>query len=642
MLQFVFKALVYISLLGCVMTAKKLEPQPTPVKVEQEFGAITKAFAKNPSPKNIAKLEQIAQQYPDLEISTEANALLGEFFYKQQNWSKTISAYQQILQSPYYSNKESMARLRVAQSLWQQKDSFRAAEFLGPLLQESPPQNILRLAHELQIEIQLFKGNRVLALESMLVLAQMGAQEQNDYSLRAKQLVQFEMSREELGQIAGKRNYRLVQSLALFRLGLGFFEEGEYSRAESYLSDVIRLEPQSALAEQSEYLVKQIRARSKIQSKTIGVILPLSGKLASIGYKSLSGIEHALGIFSGNSEFKLAVIDSEAKPTTAQRAVERLVLEDNVIAIVGSVKATTSLAIAKKCQELGVPNIGFSLSSEISNTGEYVFRNALTAQMQVRTLVETSMRKYGFKRFAILYPNDNYGVEFANIFWDEVLARGGEIRGAQTYKPNETDFRDPIRRLVGTYYREDRMDEYRLRLQDWQAKWGENSRKKIPEDLLPPIVDFDAIFIPDTSKALGQIAPMLIYNDIQQPHLIGTNLWNTPSIGKRAGQFKDRLVFVDGYTDYSKPEAQEFTSSFEKNYGRKPENYESIAFETALLLRQLIEKEGIRTRSDLRKALESLRSYPSPLGLLTVNELGDIERPLRALTFESGNIQRIE
>jgi ABC-type branched-subunit amino acid transport system substrate-binding protein len=72
--------------------------------------------------------------------------------------------------------------------------------------------------------------------------------------------------------------------------------------------------------------------------------------------------------------------------------------------------------------------------------------------MQVRYLVKSAIEDLGIKKFAVLFPNDAYGVEFTNIFWDEVLARGGQVTSAQSYSSKETDFHAVIQRLVGTYY----------------------------------------------------------------------------------------------------------------------------------------------------------------------------------------------
>lgn len=627
-------------MISCTSLPEKEAAKKAPVSAAKKFNSLVEKLGTNKKSKAIHELKKFSSQNPDLEIGNEANILIGDY-YNSRNKEEALKYYLRTVNSPYYSKKEWVARLKAGRITWEQKDSFKTLELIKPIFKYDSPKGIRFEAYKLNAEVSLFKSNYPVALQSLVYLSNNSkdTQQKDAYKSQAKELTESKLGRDDLMLISGNRDYDFLRPLALFKMGLIYFEESDYSKAESYLEDVVSLSPKSALAEQAEDLLIQIYSRSKIESKTIGVILPLSGRLGSIGYRTLSGIQHGLGTFGkGNSQFKIAVIDSEANPNVAKRAVEQLVVKDNVIAILGSLKGNTSLAIAKKSQELGVPNVGFSLSSELTVTGDYIFRNALTSHMQVKKLVKTSMEKYGIKKFAILYPNDNYGIEFANIFWDEVLANNGEVRGAQAYNSKETDFRDPIRRLVGTYYREDRFDEYKIRLQEWQAKWGENTRRKIPSDLLPPIIDFDAIFIPDRSKALGQIAPMLEYNDIKTPMLLGTNLWNTKNISKRAGKFANQLLFVDAVTDSTDLKARKFVSSFEDSFGRKPDYYESVAYETSKLIRDIIEQEGVNTRLELKESLQKLQSYPGIMGTIGINEVGDIERPLNSMKLEKGKI----
>ena len=62
------------------------------------------------------------------------------------------------------------------------------------------------------------------------------------------------------------------------------------------------------------------------------------------------------------------------------------------------------------------------------------------------------------------------GLNMPIFFWDEVSARGGVITAAQTYDSKETDFNHIIKRLVGTFYLEDRKDEYKIELKKWMKQ----------------------------------------------------------------------------------------------------------------------------------------------------------------------------
>lgn len=461
-------------------------------------------------------------------------------------------------------------------------------------------------------------------------------EDQESYRLRAIDIVEHKLSVDQLERVADGSDYGFLRGHAMFRLGELAIEDGNVSAAKKYFATVVDYLPGSDLALRAQEINAQLDASRNVSSHTVGVVLPLSGKNAPVGQRALRGLEMGLGLHLPGSGFKLAVMDSEGHPDSARRGVERLVREDNAIAIVGSLLSKTAPAVATKADELGVPTLGLSQRSGLNEIGPSVFRNSLTSAMQVRQLVRTSMQDLGMTKFAILYPNDAYGVEFANVFWDEVLARGGKITAVQPYSVRETDFRLVIQRLVGTYYGEAREDEFKVRLREIQkTDKKRSSRKSNLEAVLPPITDFDAIFIPDSSKAMGQIAAMLSYNDVKGPKLLGTNLWNTRDIAKRAGHFANSLIFVDSLgPDFRN---SRFVSEYKSLYGQEPSLIEVQAYDSGLILRQLI-ASGANSRQDLIKELTRLNQFPGVLGPLTVNPEREIERPVSVLTVEKGEI----
>ncbi|HEX7674492.1 MAG TPA: penicillin-binding protein activator [Bdellovibrio sp.] len=461
-------------------------------------------------------------------------------------------------------------------------------------------------------------------------------QEQDAYRQRAVEIVDNKLNEKQLEEVANNSDFGYVRGNAMYQLGQKAMEARNSDQAKKYFSGVIDYLPGSDLAARSQDILSQLEAVRNVESKTIGVVLPLSGKNAPVGQRALRGLEMGLGLHIPGSSFKLAVMDSEGNPDSARRGVERLVKEDNVIAVVGSLLSKTAPAVAAKSDELGVPSIALSQKGGLTEIGPNVFRNSLTSEMQIRYLVRTAMEDYGMKKFAILYPNDQYGVEFSNIFWDEVLARGGQVTAVQTYSTKETDFRLVIQRLVGTYYGEARQDEFNVRLKEKQKTEKRSARKDNVETILPPITDFDGIFVPDSAKALGQIAAMLAFNDVRGVKLLGTNLWNTPAITKRAGNFVNNLMFVDSIV----PNVQEqsrFATEYKALYNESPSLIEIQAYDAGLILRQLI-ASGADSRQSLTKKLTELNKFPGALGPLTMSPDREIERPVTALTVEKGEI----
>jgi len=463
-------------------------------------------------------------------------------------------------------------------------------------------------------------------------------QEQESFRLKSVEIVEGKLNQEQLEKVSRDSDFGFARGYALFRLGEYALEDRDKDRARKYFSNVGEFLPGSDLAVRAQDILSQLESSKFVESKTIGVVLPLTGKNAAIGQKALRGVEMGLGLNTPGSGFRLAVMDSEGNPDSARRGVERLVKEDNAIAIVGSLLSKTAPAVAAKADELGVPTIGLSQKSGLTEIGPSVFRNALTSEMQVRYLVRTAMEDYGMKRFAIVYPNDPYGVEYTNLFWDEVLARGGTITSVQVYNPKETDFRFAIQRLVGTYYIEARADEYKARI----AKKEENTEKKKSirtsheEEILPPIVDFDAVFIPDSAKAMGQIAAFLSFSGVKGVKLMGTNLWNTSGLAKRAGNFANSLIFVDSFLPATAVHSR-FVQEYKALYNEDPSLIEIQAYDSALILRQLV-AQGAATRESLTRELSSLKKFPGALGTLNMSQDREIQRPLMALTLEKGEV----
>jgi branched-chain amino acid transport system substrate-binding protein len=467
---------------------------------------------------------------------------------------------------------------------------------------------------------------------------------QNDaepFRIRSAEIIEGKLSPEQLQQLADNLKDSSLHAQVLFRQGQISLDNKDQSAARKYFAQVISLNPNSDLGKRAQDLLDQLEAVRRVEPKTVGVVLPLTGKFSAIAEKTLRGVQMGLGLYKDNvSSFKLAVVDSEGNPDTARKGVERLVKEDNVISIIGSVLSKTAPGVASKSAELGVPDITLAQKSGVTELGSTVFRNSLTSEMQVRFLAKTAIEKLGMKRFAILFPNDQYGVEYANIFWDEILARGGSITSAQSYSPKETDFRYVVQRLVGTYYLEDRADEYKARLKDWSEHEGKRmaGRNTPPEDLLPPSIDFDAIFIPDSAKTLGQISAMLAYNNVRDVKLLGTNLWNVPGLAKRAGNSSRDLVFVDSFVS-SDPKFQNssFVRDYKNLFGEEPGIFEIQGYDSALMLRQLI-SSGNSSRESLALALNKLHDFQGALGAISVTSDREMLRPLEALTLQNGEI----
>lgn len=568
----------------------------------------------------------------------------GMKFYQAKEYNKAYDYFTESAKAIAGTAKEFDAKMMALRSLIRAGRPFEVEEESGKILA------LPSVRDDFYVEIVEARFDSLQTIGEMdraVSLCETGLADpklvkiQESLRQRCRDLIETKLVPDELSKVSDRSPIPEFRSIAAYRLGELALESRDQSAARSFFARAANASD-SDWSVRAREMVEQLEAVRRVSPKTVGAVLPLTGKHSAVSQKILRGLQVGLGLY-GNvpSSFKLAVIDSEGNPDNARRGVERLVREDNVIAVVGSVLSKNAPAVAAKANELGVPSLALSQKSGITEAGSSVFRNALTSEMQVRYLVKTAMEDLGMKRFAILYPNDPYGVEFANIFWDEVLARGGKITAAQTYGASETDFRYPVQRLVGTYYIEARKDEYDLRYKEWlKGLKSKTARTTPPEDLLPPVADFDAVFIPDSVKAMGQISAMLSFNGVKNVKLLGTNLWNVKGLAKRAGLFADHLLFVDSFvaTDPSYQRSS-FVREYRSVFNEEPGIFEIQGYDAALLLRQLV-SQGATSRESLSSELRDLQNFPGALGPMSMSSEREIMRPLVALTLDKGNIVR--
>ncbi len=422
-------------------------------------------------------------------------------------------------------------------------------------------------------------------------------------------------------------------------------------QALNYYRSLATQFPQSAQGLKANAEMALLQASQNVDSRVIGAILPLTGKNANIGQHALNSIRIGLGLNKADSRFRLAVFDSQGSAELAKLGVEKLLRDDRAIALIGGLSSKEALSAGQRANTLGVPFIGLSQKSGLTALGDFVFRNSLTAEMQVDRLVQYAFEKLGARRFAVLYPNDAYGVEFANIYWDHVLARGGQVTAAQVYDSKENDFTSVVQKLVGTYHVDARAEEYRERLKERELDKKEKSEKNktkstrthdVQENLLPPIVDFDVIFIPDTGKTLGQVIAFMKVSDVLQMTYLGTNIWNSPDLGKRAGVHSNSVYFVDAL-DLNDATIREtpFFKDYFSEYNEEPTLIEMQTFESAKILRDLI-VSGSTSRDTLASNLRSLGRATGVTGQLRMSTHRELERPLSILSLDAGQIKKLD
>jgi branched-chain amino acid transport system substrate-binding protein len=233
------------------------------------------------------------------------------------------------------------------------------------------------------------------------------------------------------------------------------------------------------------------------------------------------------------------------------------------------------------------------------------------------------MRNMGLARFAVLYPRDDYGKEMAELFREEVLKSGGQIKAMKSYDKAKADFEEEI-----------------VALKNPEPAHAENDRNGLnTQDSAP---GFDALFIPDSSLRVSMIVPQLAFHDVTGIRLLGTGAWNSPALLKEDVDYLEGAVFTDDfYRGSFYPEVNDFVDAFYAAYGREPEGLEALVYDAANIAANLIAGKGRETRERLRDALSEFRDFPGVTGRTSASANRGVGKDSFLLTIRNGQIMQI-
>jgi len=390
-------------------------------------------------------------------------------------------------------------------------------------------------------------------------------------------------------------------------------------------------------------------------SGTLGVVLPLTGPFARFGEESLHGILLAAGIFDqaagdGGPRVQVIVRDSRGSPEGAAAAVRSLAEDSEVSAIVGPLLSAECEAAASVAQRERVSLLTLTAHEEIAHERSHVFRLRTRPLEDVQLIVDRA-RSLGAERFAILYRDDAYGRGLRSLFWDTVEDSGGQVVGVASYDPKATDFKEPIRRLVGYVL----LDDEEKKLIGRREAMLERARRLPAEEALvmrqrareltrsdgkpiPPIVDFDALFIPGIYENVVLIAPQLAFHDVTRTRLLGADGWYHEDLVRLAGDHLEGAIFAANfYPESPVPYVKSFTERFAATFDRQPGLFAAQAYDAAnLVLVQLA--KGFDDRQAMRDGVLSTEAYPGVSGVLTMRSDGNAHKRPFLLGVERGHV----
>ncbi|MCO4743797.1 MAG: penicillin-binding protein activator [Proteobacteria bacterium] len=416
-------------------------------------------------------------------------------------------------------------------------------------------------------------------------------------------------------------------------------DDGDEAKARRIADQVAASPADEAEAEAAKYFQRRLDGAA-IQSDRIGVLLPLSGKYGVAGNQVKDALELGYGAQSRTLVFR----DSGSTAESAVKALDALAFEEGVIAVVGPLLTDESAPVVAAAEAMRLPLLSLSQAIEVEESSRFLVQGQVTQRAQVTALLDHVIGVEELRTFAIFAPDNNYGHTAAEAFQAEAEAREATVTVVEFYDPVATDL-IPFASKLGRKDYEARAREFRDLKESTEEKGGNPDRV-----VLPPELDFEALFVPENHKRVPIACAALAYEefpigDFQVERdgptipLLGLSGWDHPDLVTRGGLYTRGSFFVDSFWR-AEPDEDPFVVEYRADFGRSPTALEANVHDVGLLLGAAA-ASGAKTRTAFLEALLSADVEGGVSGLSGVAENGAAERDFHVLTMNKDEIVEV-
>lgn len=331
-----------------------------------------------------------------------------------------------------------------------------------------------------------------------------------------------------------------------------------------------------------------VRAATADEVIKVGHYGSLTGPEATFGQSTDNGIKLAIkeinakGGINGK-QVELITYDTKGDSGEAGKAVTRLITSDKVVAVLGEVASSLSLAGGAVCQQYRVPMVTPSSTNPAVTRGrDYVFRVCFTDDFQAYGVAKFIKENLGFTKAAVLYDQKQaYSKGLRDYFTKAFKDMGGTIVLDQAYSGGDTDYSAQLNAIKAAN----------------------------PEIVFVPGYYTDGANIAIQARRTGLNTP-----------LIGGDGWDSEQLGKIGGDAIAGCYFSN-HSAPDQPSMQSFIAKYkEEHSGQVPDALAGLAYDAANMLFDAIKRADSTGGKNIRDALAATKDFKGVTGDITIDK----------------------
>lgn len=338
----------------------------------------------------------------------------------------------------------------------------------------------------------------------------------------------------------------------------------------------------------------------------VGEVGSMTGSEATFGTSTHKGLLLAVDEINkaggvNGKKIELISLDNQGKAEEAATAVTKLITQDKVVAILGEVASSRSMAMAPIAQQYKVPMITpASTNPKVTEMGDYVFRVCFIDPFQGTVMAKFATDNLKAKKVAILRDvKSDYSMGLSEFFIQSFKATGGEVLVTQSYSSGDIDFKSQLTAI----------------------------KAKKP----------DAIFVPGYYTEVGLIVRQAKELKMNIP-LMGGDGWDSPKLYEIGGEALNGHYFSNHYSAEDKnPKVQEFITKYKAANGDEtPDTMAVLGYDAMYVLADAMKRAKSLEGKDLRDAIAATKNFQAVTGNITLDEKRNPTKAAVVLKIDGG------
>ncbi|GFO69873.1 branched-chain amino acid ABC transporter substrate-binding protein [Geomonas limicola] len=277
-------------------------------------------------------------------------------------------------------------------------------------------------------------------------------------------------------------------------------------------------------------------------------------------------------------KLELIVYDTGGDATKAVQLANKLIKNDNVVAIVGPSTTGDTMAVIPVVEKAHIPMVSCSAGIKITEpVKKYVFKTAQNDTLAVARIYE-QLKKEHKSKVAILTVSDSFGSSGREQLKGQASHYGIEIVADDTYGPKDTDMTAQLTKIRGSKA---------------QAVicWGTNPGPAV---------------IARNAKQLGLTLPLYMSHGVSSKKFI--DLAGDAAEGIRLPSGKVLVADLLPKSDKQKASLLAFVKDYQRHYRAEGDHFGGHAWDAVMLLKGAIERGG-DTPDGIRNQLEATHGF---------------------------------